>query len=142
MSCLKSSIAGNLFPCDRNCSGLSRDQGTIHRREIHFQSEIEEVFRILDSYVPDPGNYRQDLWSQVGYTNGPDTWDQLYDGTKKVKAKFGNPCGLGLSQELDTNMALRAMLWSFGGSVQDAEGNVAINSKATVDAVKFMVSLY
>jgi multiple sugar transport system substrate-binding protein len=59
-----------------------------------------------------------------------------------VKEKFGNPCGLGLSQELDTNMAMRALLWSFGGSEQDAEGRVVINSKNTIEAVKFMRSVH
>lgn len=107
-----------------------------------FNPKTRKHFAFSDSYVPDPGNYRQDLWSQVGYANGPDTWDQLLDGTRKIKQKFGNPCGLGLSQELDTNMALRALLWSFGGSVQDANGNVAINSKQTIDALKFMAQLF
>lgn len=107
-----------------------------------FNPKTKKYFAFSDSYVPDPGNYRKDLWEQVGYPNGPDTYDQLLDGAKKIKAKFGNPCGLGLSQELDTNMAMRALLWSFGGSVQDANGKVAINSKQTVDALKFMASLY
>ncbi len=103
--------------------------------------KTKKYFAFSDSYVPDPGNYRQDLWSQVGYPKGPDTWDDLYKGAKAIKEKFGNPCGLGLSQELDTNMAMRALLWSFGGSVQDAEGRVAINSPQTVEALKFMSSL-
>lgn len=107
-----------------------------------FNPTTKKHFAFSDCYVPDPGNYRQDLWSQVGYANGPDTWDQLYDGAKKVKAKFGNPCGIGLSQELDTNMAMRALLFSFGGSEQDEHGNVVINSKQTVDALKFMASLF
>jgi multiple sugar transport system substrate-binding protein len=107
-----------------------------------FNPKTKKHFAFSDSYVPDPGNYRQDLWSQVGYANGPDTWDQLLDGARKIKKKTGNPCVIGLSQELDTNMAMRALLWSFGGSVQDANGNVAINSKQTVDALKFMAQLF
>ncbi len=99
-------------------------------------------FAFSDSYVADPGNYRQDLWSQVGFPNGPDTFDDLLKGAKAIKDKFGNPCGLGLSQELDTNMATRAMLWSFGASEQDEHGNVTINSKATVEAVKFVKELF
>jgi multiple sugar transport system substrate-binding protein len=83
-----------------------------------------------------------DLWSKVGFPNGPDSWDDLRAGGKKIKEQFGNPVGLGLSQELDTNMAVRALLWSFGGSEQDAAGNVTINSKATIEAVKYMKALY
>jgi len=78
--------------------------------------KTKKYFAFSDSYVPDPGNYRRDLWEQVGYPNGPDTWEDLRIGGKKIKDKFGNPVGVGLSQELDTNMAVRALLWSFGGA--------------------------
>ena len=78
----------------------------------------------------------------MGYPNGPDTWEDLRIGGKKIKDQFGNPVGVGLSQELDTNMAMRALLWSFGGSDQDANGNVAIYSKETIEAIKYMRSLY
>ena len=39
-------------------------------------------------------------------------------------------------------MAMRALLWSFGGAEQDEHGNVTINSKQTVEALKFMKALY
>src|SRR5512138_2339311 len=107
-----------------------------------FNPKTKKFFAFSDSYVPDPGNYRQDLWSQVGYPHGTDTWDDLLKGGKAIKEKFGNPVGIGLSQELDTNMAMRALLWSFGGSEQDPEGRVVINSKQTVDALKYMRSLF
>src|SRR4029077_15827899 len=54
----------------------------------------------------------------------------------------GRPCGMGLSQELDTSMALRALLWSFGGAEQDGAGKVVINSKETIEALKYMKALY
>jgi multiple sugar transport system substrate-binding protein len=104
--------------------------------------KTKKYFAFSDSFVPDPGNYRVDLWSQVGYPHGPDTWHDLLIGAKRIKDKFGNPCGLGLSQELDTNMATRACLWSFGGAEQDEAGHVVLNSKNTIDAVKFMRDLY
>jgi multiple sugar transport system substrate-binding protein len=107
-----------------------------------FNPKTKKYFAFSDSYVPDPGNYRKDLWSQVGFPNGPDTYDDLYKGAKAIKEKVGNPCGLGLSQELDTNMAVRAILWSFGGSEQDEEGRVTINSKGTLEALKYMKALY
>jgi multiple sugar transport system substrate-binding protein len=92
--------------------------------------------------VPDPGNYRVDLWSQVGFPHGPDTYNDLLVGAKKIKDKFGNPCGIGLSQELDTNMAMRAVLWSYGGAEQNEAGQVVLNSKQTIEAVKFVRELY
>jgi multiple sugar transport system substrate-binding protein len=98
----------------------------------------KKYFAFSDSYVPDPGNYRQDLWAPVGFPKGPSTWDDLRKGGKAIKDKAGNPTGIGLSQELDTNMAMRALMWSFGASEQDAEGRVTINSPQTVEALKFM----
>ena len=107
-----------------------------------FNPKTQKYFAFSDSYVPDPGNYRVDLWSQAGFPHGPDTYDELLIGAKRIKDKFGNPCGIGLSQELDTNMALHAVLWSFGGAEQDENGQVVLNSKNTVEAVKFVRELY
>ncbi|HKB78258.1 MAG TPA: ABC transporter substrate-binding protein [Thermoanaerobaculia bacterium] len=107
-----------------------------------YNPKTKKHFAFSDSYVPDPGNYRQDLWSQVGFPHGPDTYNDLLVGGKRIRDKFGNPVGIGLSQELDTNMAMRAVLWSYGGSVQDAEGRVVLNSKNTIEAVKYIRELY
>ena len=107
-----------------------------------FNPKTKKFFAFSDSYVPDPGNYRKDLWSEVGFPNGPDTYNDLLVGSKRIKQKFGNPCGIGLSQELDTNMAMRAILWSFGGAEQDEAGQVTLYSKQTINAVKYMRELF
>ncbi len=107
-----------------------------------FNPKTRKYFAFTDSYVPFPGNWRKDLWEQAGYPNGPDTYDDLRAGAKKIRDKSGNPCGIGLSHDNDTSSAVRAILWSFGGSEQDEEGNVTINSKQTVEALKFMRALY
>ena len=107
-----------------------------------YNPKTKKYFAFSDSYVPDPGNYYKEWWAEAGYPNGPDTYDDLRTGAKKIKDKRGNPCGIGLSQELDTSMALRALLWSFGGAEQDEHGNVTINSKETIEALKYMKALY
>ncbi len=107
-----------------------------------FDPKTKKYFAFSDSYVPDPGNYYKEWWAEAGYPNGPDTYDDLRTGAKKIRDKNGHPCGLGLAQELDTSMAMRAILWSFGGSEQDEHGNVTINSKQTVEALKFMKALF
>lgn len=89
-----------------------------------YNPKTKKYFAFSDSYVPDPGNYRKDLWEKVGFPNGPDTWEDLRVGGKKIKDQFGNPVGVGLSQELDTNMAMRAVLWSFGGNKQIGRAHV------------------
>jgi multiple sugar transport system substrate-binding protein len=104
--------------------------------------KTKKFFAFSDSYVPDPGNYRKDLWEQVGFPNGPDTWEDVRVGGKKIKDQFENPVGVGLSQELDTNMAMRAVLWSFGGAEQDEAGRCTIYSPQTLEAIKYVRALY
>ena len=99
-------------------------------------------FAFSDSYVPDPGNYRIDLWTEVGFPKGPSRWEDLRVGGRKIKERFGNPVGLGLSQEVDTNMALRALLWSFGGAEQDEQGRAVLDSRQTVEALEFARALF
>jgi multiple sugar transport system substrate-binding protein len=107
-----------------------------------YNPKTKRYFAFSDAYTPGPGNWHKDWWTEAGYPNGPDTWDQLRDGAKKIRNKTGIPCGLGLSQELDSSMTMRALLWSFGGAEQDEAGNVTIHSKNTIEALKFMRALY
>lgn len=100
------------------------------------------AFAFVDSFVPDPGNYRIDLWGEAGYPNGPDTWEDLRAGGRRIRETRGIPAGIGLSPEQDSNMALRALLWSFGAAEQDGNGAVVINSKETVEALAFARALY
>ena len=39
-------------------------------------------------------------------------------------------------------MAMRAIMYAFGSSEQDAEGNPALKSKETLEAIKFVKALY
>jgi multiple sugar transport system substrate-binding protein len=105
-----------------------------------FNPKTKKYYGFSDSFVPDPVNYRKDLWDSVGMT--PDTWDDVRIGGAKIKKKHGNPVGIGLSSEIDTNMAMRAIMYSFGASVQDAEGNLVLNSKETLEAVKFVQAMF
>src|SRR6266851_4541066 len=83
-----------------------------------YNPKTKRYFAFSDAYTPDPGNWHKDWWTEAGFLNGPDSWEDLRVGAKKIRDKSGHPCGLGLSQELDTSMAMRALLWSFGGAQQ------------------------
>lgn len=93
-------------------------------------------------WVPDPADYVTNLWTEVGFPDGPETWQDLLEGGAAIKEQFGVPMGLGLSPELDSKLAVRALIWSFGGSVQDENECVVINSPETIEAVEFMADLY
>ena len=100
----------------------------------------KKYFGFSDSYVPDPVNYRKDLWDEVGVK--PDTWDAIRDGGRKIKQKHGIPVGIGMSNELDSSMALRSMLLAFGAAVQDAQGRPSLKSPNALEALKYAKALY
>ena len=99
-----------------------------------------KYFGFSCSYVPDPINYRKDLWGEVGVF--PRSWDDIRQGGAKIKQKFGIPVGIGLAPELDSNMALRSIMHSFGASVQNEAGEPVLKSPATREAIKFVKALY
>jgi multiple sugar transport system substrate-binding protein len=100
----------------------------------------KKYFGFSDSYVPDPVNYRKDLWDDVGVI--PSTWDAILDGGRKIKRKHGIPVGIGMSNELDSSMALRSILAAFGASEQNAEGRANLKSPQTLAALKYAKALY
>jgi multiple sugar transport system substrate-binding protein len=106
-----------------------------------YNPKTKKYFAFSDSYVPDPVNWRKDLFDAVG-ASAPNTWDDVRVVGRKIKEKFNIPVGIGLSAELDTAMAMRALLYAFGGSIQDEKANVVLNSKNTLEAVKFAKALY
>jgi len=105
-----------------------------------FNPTTGKYFGFSDGYVPDPVNYRKDLWDDVGYM--PETWDDIRECGRRIKEKHGIPVGIGLARELDTNMAVRSMLAAFGASVQSEDGRPALNSANTLEALKFAKALY
>jgi maltose-binding protein MalE len=110
-------------------------------KKCSFNPKTGKYYAFAPAWAPDPGNYRKSLWEQVGMGGGPTTWDELLKGGTEIKAK-GVQMGIGMSQEIDSNMAARALIWSFGGAEQDAQENVVINSPETIEAVDFMAKLF
>jgi ABC-type glycerol-3-phosphate transport system substrate-binding protein len=107
-----------------------------------FNPTTGKYFGYAPAWVPDPGDYRKSLWTPVGLPDGPTTWDDLLRAGTQIRNDQGVQLGIGMSQEIDSNMAGRALLWSFGASIQDASEQVVINSPETVAAVEFMSRLY
>jgi len=93
-------------------------------------------------YSLNHGNYDIELWTDAGFPNGPATYEDLLLGGRAIYESTGIPVGIGISPEIDSEMANREVIWSFGGSVQDADGNVVFNSEETVAAVNFLAKLH
>jgi multiple sugar transport system substrate-binding protein len=90
----------------------------------------------------DPGNYRKSLWTKVGKPDGPMNYNDLLKYGGKIKKELGIQLGIGMSQEIDSNMAARALIWSYDSSLQDAHENVVLDNPRTVEAVEYMTRLY
>jgi len=87
--------------------------------------------------------YRKSWFEEVGYSKFPATWDQYRDAGKKLKAK-GRPIGQSLGHSFgDPPTFAYPLMWSFGGKEVEADGKtVAINSKETIESVKFMTQFW
>jgi hypothetical protein len=111
-------------------------------RKSSFNATTNKYYAYAPGWVPDPGNYRRSMWEKAGLPDGPNSWEDLREGGSKIKADQGVQLGIGMSQEIDSDMAARALIWSHGGAVQDENENVTINSPETVAAAEFMKGLY
>lgn len=92
-------------------------------------------------FISIPLALRTDLIAELG-ENLPDTWEDVHRIGKKLKAG-GNPVGIQLAHSFDSNAILRGIIWSWGGKLVEEDGKtVAINSKETVEAYKFIKALF
>ena len=107
-----------------------------------FLPVLDKWYAFCHGWIPDPADFDRALWDAVGFPNGPLTWAELLEGGTAIKDQFGIPLGIGLSPELDSRMAGRAIIWSYGGSIQDENENVVINSPEVIEAVEAMTELY
>jgi multiple sugar transport system substrate-binding protein len=107
-----------------------------------FSPRTKKYFAFSDCYMPCASNWLFDAWKRIGLPGGPTDYDTLRRGAREIRKKFGIPCGFGLGSNLTSNVALQALLWSFGGFLQDERGNVALNSRETAEALRYSKALY
>jgi multiple sugar transport system substrate-binding protein len=104
-----------------------------------YNPKTKRYFGFPDNYVPDPIQFRKSMWFNAGIA--PNTWENVRKAAPILK-KAGHPVGLGMSNELDSNMFLMSLLYCYGSSLQDAKGNPAINNKGTIAALNLMKDIY
>jgi multiple sugar transport system substrate-binding protein len=88
-------------------------------------------------------SWRVSWFKEVGYDKFPETWDTYRDAGKKLKAK-GRPMGQTAGHTFgDAPGWWYPFLWSFGGKEVEADGKtVVLNSKETVESIKYAVALW
>ncbi len=107
-----------------------------------FNPKTKKYYAYSPSFTPDPVNYRQDLFGEVGLAGGPKSWDDVRIKGAEIKKKRNVPVGIGLANEIDTGMAMRTIMYAFGAHEQDAQGNLALNGKQTLETIKFVKALF
>src|SRR6267154_4249666 len=89
--------------------------------------------------------YRKSWFEEIGYSGGkfPQTWEEYREAGKKLKAK-GRPFGQTLGHTFgDAPGWWYPYLGSWGGKeIGDDKKTVALNSKETIESVKFAVALW
>jgi multiple sugar transport system substrate-binding protein len=86
--------------------------------------------------------YRKSLFQEVGQTTWPKTLEELRQVGMKLKKK-GKPIGQTLAHTFgDAPAWSYPLMWSFGGAETDKDGRTALDSKGTVESVKFMQAFW
>ena len=87
--------------------------------------------------------YRKSWFDEAGVASFPKTWDEYLTAATKLK-KAGHPFGQSLGHTVgDPVVFTYPLMWSFGGKEVEADGKtVVINSKGTIESVKYMTALW
>jgi multiple sugar transport system substrate-binding protein len=86
--------------------------------------------------------FRKSMIQAAGYEKVPDDHAGFLDLCQKLKAK-AKPVGFALGNAVgDGNNFAQWLLWSHGAALLDPDGNITINSKETVNALKYLKQLY
>jgi len=88
-------------------------------------------------------NYREDWLNEVGYSKFPDTYEELREAGKKLKAA-GHPIGQCFGHSVnDPNSWCYTMTWAYGGYEVEKDGKtVVLDKRGTLDAIKLMVAMW
>jgi multiple sugar transport system substrate-binding protein len=105
-----------------------------------YNPRTEKHTGLCTSILPALITYRSDLWEEVG--SKPDSWDDVRRGGRKIRLLHDQPVGISLAPEHNCEHSLRAMMYSFGSSIQDVDGNPDLKSKQTLEVLKYVKALF
>ncbi|RME86026.1 MAG: extracellular solute-binding protein [Caldilineae bacterium] len=106
---------------------------------------VDGVWRAIPrAYTAHAINYRVDYFTEVGYPDGCETYEEYLDAATKLKERGLPPVGNTVSQTGPNDSAswCYSILWSFGGREVEEDGKtVAINTAETRAALKYIKQL-
>jgi len=123
--------------------GVAKDQGGFYDAMTP-AARVDGVWRVVPhAIVGGQIAYRKSLFAEAGAKEFPKTWQEYREVGKKLKAK-GYPIGQTAGHTFgDAPSFWYPYMWSWGGKEVQKDGKtVAINSKETVESVKFAVAFW
>jgi multiple sugar transport system substrate-binding protein len=105
-----------------------------------YNPKTKKYFGFIPSYQPPVIIYRKDLWEAVQAV--PASWADVLDGGRRTRLLYEKPVGFSLAPEDNSSWTMHAIMYSFGSSEQDEDGNPALKSKATLEVIKYVKALY
>ncbi len=132
---------------DINQEGASRFGSQLDLATRYSYNPVtDKYYGYCIGWTIDPANYRRSLWEKAGMPDGPTTWDDLITTGGAIRDEQGVQLGIGIAQELDSNMAHRAILYSFDSMLQDVDGNIVIDQgdffERAIESVNYIKNLY
>ena len=116
-------------------------QQLAHRSTFNFKTKT--YFGFADFWVPSPLQFFEDYWAPIGMPAGPLHYSGLLGGARRIKEKFGVPCGLSFSPTLEGNVTLHTILYASRAFIFDASGNVGFNKNFFArSALSYIQALY
>lgn len=109
-------------------------------RRAHYNPKTKTYTGFAAAYQPALVTYRGDLWGKM--QSVPSTWGDVLTGARRIRLLDGKPAGISLAPEHNGEQTLRSIMYSFGSSEQDADGNPTLKSMATMDALRYVKDLY
>jgi multiple sugar transport system substrate-binding protein len=112
-------------------------------RKSTYNPRTKQFYGFPNDYAPDPVHYRRSYLQQVG--GSLRTWEDLRQAAPKLK-QAGHPVGLGMSNEIDSNMLLTSLLYCYGGFIQNEDNRIVIgqgsNRRGAIEALTVMRDIF
>jgi multiple sugar transport system substrate-binding protein len=124
------------------CEWKGRDQGAYWEQAEAACREGKRWLALPYHIVGAQFAYRKSWLQEVGQTSFPKTYEELHQVGMKLKKK-GHPIGQTLGHTFgDAPAWAYPLLWAFGGAETDKAGRATLDSKGTIESVKFMQALW
>ena len=131
-----------LVEVDDLAAWQAKDQGGFYTQSEVYTKVGKRFMALPHSIVPGLIAYRKSWLDEVGATTFPKTYEELRQVAAKLK-KNGKPYGQTLGHTFgDAPGWAYPLMWNFGGMETDKAGKTALDSKGSVEAVKFMTAFW